>query len=475
MYLKKLHIKNFRCFSDYEIEFAPRVTVLFGKNGSGKTTLIHAMHKAMSFIFDKTIIKENKYNLGASFGLKVETYTKKDFPIDFKTGFRAPYLTIDVLGKFGGGDLPIWEIYANNSNVKSNKPIPSKYKEAYIELMRRIEAGSKLPFIAYYSDSFPHIPKMKPLGKSDWALRDLGYLDWNEESACSEVWISRLQMTWKQWDLARRDVDWEEGALYNLEHMLAKKIITQQEYEEDRELHTNGLATAKVEQAKHEPELDAIRKCLIEFTRGDQRCEITNFFNSVYEEEGMCFKTTQGDNPSIHDLPAGYKRMLFMVLDIAYRSYILNKNTDAEGLVIIDEIDLHLHPELEQSVLERFMRTFPKAQFIVSTHSPAVLTGIETKNEGNIVLKMSAMESAPEVWGNVHGIDYNLMLEEGMGVTKRKPVIQTLFDKAWTFIGEKKVEAAKSVLLELEQKTPADQTELVRLRALINRIELIGR
>lgn len=475
MYLKKLHIKNFRCFSDYEIEFAPRVTVLFGKNGSGKSTLIHAMHKAMSFIFDKTIIKENKYNLGASFGLKVETYTKKDFPIDFKTGFRAPYLTIDVLGKFGGGDLPIWEIYANNSNVKSNKPIPSKYKEAYIELMRRIEAGSKLPFIAYYSDSFPHIPKMKPLGKSDWALRDLGYLDWNEESACSEVWISRLQMTWKQWDLARRDVDWEEGALYNLEHMLAKKIITQQEYEEDRELHTNGLATAKVEQAKHEPELDAIRKCLIEFTRGDQRCEITNFFNSVYEEEGMCFKTTQGDNPSIHDLPAGYKRMLFMVLDIAYRSYILNKNTNAEGLVIIDEIDLHLHPELEQSVLERFMRTFPKAQFIVSTHSPAVLTGIETKNEGNIVLKMSARESAPEVWGNVHGIDYNLMLEEGMGVTKRKPVIQTLFDKAWTFIGEKKVEAAKSVLLELEQKTPADQTELVRLRALINRIELIGR
>lgn len=475
MYLKKLHIKNFRCFSDYEIEFAPRVTVLFGKNGSGKTTLIHAMHKAMSFIFDKTIIKENKYNLGASFGLKVETYTKKDFPIDFKTGFRAPYLTIDVLGKFGGGDLPIWEIYANNSNVKSNKPIPSKYKEAYIELMRRIEAGSKLPFIAYYSDSFPHIPKMKPLGKSDWALRDLGYLDWNEESACSEVWISRLQMTWQQWDLARRDVDWEENALRNLEHMLAQKIVTQQEYEEDKKLHTNGLESAKAEQAKYEPELDAIRKCLIEFTRGDQRCEITNFFNSIYEEEGMCFKTTQGDNPSIHDLPAGYKRMLFMVLDIAYRSYILNKNTDAEGLVIIDEIDLHLHPELEQSVLERFMRTFPKAQFIVSTHSPAVLTGIETKNEGNIVLKMSARESAPEVWGNVHGIDYNLMLEEGMGVTKRKPVIQTLFDKAWTFIGEKKVEAAKSVLLELEQKTPADQTELVRLRALINRIELIGR
>ena len=51
MYLKKLHISNFRCFRDYTIEFAPGVTVLFGKNGSGKSTLIHAIHKALSFSF----------------------------------------------------------------------------------------------------------------------------------------------------------------------------------------------------------------------------------------------------------------------------------------------------------------------------------------------------------------------------------------------------------------------------------------
>lgn len=475
MYLQKLHIKNFRCFTDYEIEFAPRVTVLFGKNGAGKTTLIHAMHKAMSFVFDKTLIKENKYNLGGSFGVKVESYTREDFPMDFKTGFRASYLTIDAIGKFGKEILPSWEIYAKNSSVKTNKPTPSKYKDAYLEVMRRIENSQKVPFLAYYSDSFPHIPEMKPLTKNDWALRELGYLDWNEESACSEVWINRLQMTWKQWDMARRDVDWEENALRNIEYMHDQKIVTQQEYEEDKNLHTNGLKAAKAEQAKYEPELDAIRKCLIEFTKGDKKYEITNFFDSVYEEEGMCFKTTQGNNPSIHKLPAGYKRMLFIVFDIAYRSYILNKNTDAEGIIIIDEIDLHLHPELEQCVLGRLMRTFPKAQFVVSTHSPAVLTDLETKNGENVVLKMLAGESAPEKWTDVHGIDYNQMLEEGMGVTKRKPEIQALFDKAWTFIGGKNVEAAKLVLSELEQITPADQTEIVRLRALINRIELIGK
>ena len=58
MYLKKLNIRNFRCFGNYEIEFAPRVTVLFGKNGSGKSTLIHALHKALSFMMHSEKIKE---------------------------------------------------------------------------------------------------------------------------------------------------------------------------------------------------------------------------------------------------------------------------------------------------------------------------------------------------------------------------------------------------------------------------------
>ena len=58
MYLKKLHISNFRCFRDYTIEFAPGVTVLFGKNGSGKSTLIHAIHTALSFLMYSEEIKE---------------------------------------------------------------------------------------------------------------------------------------------------------------------------------------------------------------------------------------------------------------------------------------------------------------------------------------------------------------------------------------------------------------------------------
>ena len=66
MQLNELHIQNFRCFSDYQITFAPGLTVLFGKNGTGKTTLIHAIHKALSFAF-KRDKEEKALNLGAGF------------------------------------------------------------------------------------------------------------------------------------------------------------------------------------------------------------------------------------------------------------------------------------------------------------------------------------------------------------------------------------------------------------------------
>ena len=134
-----------------------------------------------------------------------------------------------------------------------------------------------------------------------------------------------------------------------------------------------------------------------------------------------------------------------------------------------------MHPALEQVILQCFQETFPNIQFIVSTHSPLVLTDIDTVTDRNKVMRMTPACDAPEEWRNIHGIDYNQMLEENMDVSKRKPEIQELFDKAWDEVAEKDIQAAKATVAELEAKTPADQIELVQLRAIINRIEIIGK
>ena len=474
MYLKKLHISNFRCFRDYTIEFAPGVTVLFGKNGSGKSTLIHAIHKALSFAFKNDKVEEDELTLSSGFSsLRPNQYRKKeDIVRDEKSGLSLPYICIHAEADFLETTLD-WDMYALTSTFALQ---PSKYKTAYKLLMSRIKETGTFPVFAYFSDSFPHIStKASTLTKTQLSLRNLGYLGWDDETAYSDLWITRLTKIWTMWDRAKMNVRHEEAALANCDNFKASGIINEKEYCEDVDLHRTRLENAQKDFNKYNPEISSIRECLVNFSKKLPGIDVLDFFVSVYEEDGLCLETKDGQNPTFEKLPAGYKRIFYMALDIAYRSYILNGTTDSEGIVVIDEIDLHLHPALEQVILQCFQETFPNIQFVVSTHSPLVLTDIDTVTEKNKVMRMTPACDAPEEWRNIHGIDYNQMLEENMDVSKRKPEIQELFNKAWDEVAEKNTVAAKQTVAELESKTPADQIELVQLRAIINRIEIIGK
>ncbi|MCF2558928.1 AAA family ATPase [Prevotella brevis] len=474
MYLKKLHISNFRCFRDYTIEFAPGVTVLFGKNGSGKSTLIHAIHKALSFAFKNDKVEEDELTLSSGFSsLRPNQYRKKeDIVRDEKSGFPLPDICIHAEADFLETTLD-WDMYALTSTFALQ---PSKYKTAYKLLMSRIKETGTFPVFAYFSDSFPHIStKASTLTKTQLSLRNLGYLGWDDETAYSDLWITRLTKIWTMWDRAKMNVRHEEAALANCDNFKASGIINEKEYCEDVDLHRTRLENAQKDFNKYNPEISSIRECLVNFSKKLPGIDVLDFFVSVYEEDGLCLETKDGQNPTFEKLPAGYKRIFYMALDIAYRSYILNGTTDSEGIVVIDEIDLHLHPALEQVILQCFQETFPNIQFVVSTHSPLVLTDIDTVTEKNKVMRMTPACDAPEEWRNIHGIDYNQMLEENMDVSKRKPEIQELFNKAWDEVAEKNTVAAKQTVAELESKTPADQIELVQLRAIINRIEIIGK
>ena len=474
MYLKKLHISNFRCFRDYTIEFAPGVTVLFGKNGSGKSTLIHAIHKALSFAFKNDKVEEGELTLSSGFpSLRPNQYRKKeDIVRDEKSGLSLPYICIHAEADFLETTLD-WDMYALTSTFVLQ---PSKYKTAYKLLMSRIKETGTFPVFAYFSDSFPHIStKASTLSKTQLSLRNLGYLGWDDETAYSDLWITRLTKIWTIWNRAKMNVMQEESALAKCEKLKASGDINENEYREDVDLHRARLENALKDFNKYNPEISSIRECLVNFSKKLPGIDVQNVFVSVYEEDGLCLETKDGQNPPFEKLPAGYKRIFYMALDIAYRSYILNGTTDSEGIVVIDEIDLHLHPALEQVILQCFQETFPNIQFIVSTHSPLVLTDIDTVTGRNKVMRMTPACDTPEEWRNIHGIDYNQMLEENMDVSKRKPEIQELFDKAWDEVAEKDTEAAKATVAELEAKTPADQIELIQLRAIINRIELIGK
>ena len=90
-------------------------------------------------------------------------------------------------------------------------------------------------------------------------------------------------------------------------------------------------------------------------------------------------------------LSDGYKCTISLIADIAYRMAILNPQlldnvvSETPGIILIDEIDLHLHPSWQRRILNDLTTIFPKVQFIVSTHAPAVISSI--KSESLIILK----------------------------------------------------------------------------------------
>lgn len=462
MYLKKLHISNFRCFRDYTIELAPGVTVLFGKNGSGKSTLIHAIHKALSFAFKNDKVEEGEITLASGFpSLRPNQYRKKeDLVRDEKSGFPLPDINIHAEADFLNANLQ-WDMYALTSTFALQ---PSKYKIAYQQLMSRIKETGTFPIFAYFSDSFPHIStKASTLSKVQLSLRNLGYLGWDDETAYSDLWITRLTKMWAIWNRAKMNMMHEESALANCEKFKASGIINENEYSEDVDLHRTRLENALKDFNKYNPEISSIRECLVNFSKKLPGIDVLDFFVSVYEEDGLCLETKDGQNPTFEKLPAGYKRIFYMALDIAYRSYILNGTTDSEGIVVIDEIDLHLHPALEQVVLQCFQETFPNIQFIVSTHSPLVLTGVETEGKPNVILHMASGDTKPEVTHDIYGIDYNTGIEDVMGVGSKNVELDYMVNLCAYMQKRGKEAQAENIMKRILDKFAKNRNEVEKM------------
>jgi predicted ATP-binding protein involved in virulence len=202
------------------------------------------------------------------------------------------------------------------------------------------------------------------------------------------------------------------------------------------------LDTIRIE-LKKDPEfieLNFIDGKLKKFT--DSLDEKYNFINKEFEIKQMKVIGTSKTEQHIQfdfidertmffdNLPMGYKRLFSIVFDIAYRSFILNKNAEPTGIVIIDEIELHLHPTLQQEVLNRFKKTFPEIQFVVSTHSPLVISNLKANDDEDKVIRLEndGNKYYWETVENIYGIDYTTGLMDIMEASYRPSTIDNLID-----------------------------------------------
>jgi predicted ATP-binding protein involved in virulence len=170
----------------------------------------------------------------------------------------------------------------------------------------------------------------------------------------------------------------------------------------------------------------------------------------------------------------GERVIVALVADIARRACLLNPQLGGDvlkqtpGVVLIDELDLHLHPKWQRELPNGLKAAFPAMQFIATTHSPQILSEL-SPNE-IILLKDESAEN-PEA---SYGLTTNHILEEIMETASRPQKIKDTLSKLFLAIERNSLDEAQEYLGKLSKEAP-DIVEIASAQALIKRKEIIGR
>ena len=422
MRLDQLHIQNFRCYKDATFDFQPGFNLVVGVNGSGKTSLLQAV--AASF-----------YNFSGALGRHEAQFSEQDvsFTIQqFDERFRYEHtypLLLRAKGLAFG--LANWEISKNRKDLSQ-----SYNHEVHTAVSTKIDQSnsekiSDLPLIAFYR------------ANRRWASSQV-----SPEFAATQK-SSRLDAY----------VDWFDAAvnLQNFESWFIGKTLERLQ----RVSRSNSSRTV-------DDELQWVNIALKFALPDSEGIEYDLGLRTLLVHFG------QQSRLPFASLSDGQRGMIALVADIARRMCLLNPHrgnrvlADTEGVVIIDELDIHLHPGWQRSIVSTLKSAFPKIQFIAASHSPQIIGGL-TPNE--IMLINNGDTSHPRV---SYGLDSSRVLEEIMGVSEREPEIETLLSELFSTIEENDFQKAKTQLQTLRKKAP-DLPEFLRAEALLRRKEMIGR
>jgi len=174
----------------------------------------------------------------------------------------------------------------------------------------------------------------------------------------------------------------------------------------------------------------------------------------------------------IDQLSEGEKCLLALTGDLVRRLAIANPGLsnplEGSAVVLIDEIDLHLHPQWQRAVMKRLEKTFPHCQFIVSTHSPQVISEVGPQNQIYFLHKTEAGLVADCV-KNAYGKDTNFILEVFMETSERPENIKTDIEALSELIDANQLTEAQTLLQQLRNKMGDDEPVLVGAEVLIRR------
>jgi predicted ATP-binding protein involved in virulence len=460
MKLTYLDIENFRCFDKLTIDLHPELTVLVAPNGFGKTAVLDAARIAL-WPFVKA------FDLGSQTG-KSASIQIDDVRLEPKaSGNMEACLPshIDAKGIWPGNEQVQQWRQARERVKPGTNTLGDKGAKALTRHGEQLQANVRketpekvvsLPLIAYlgtgrlwYQGRYTSVASDVNLDKSAYS-RLSGYLN------CLTISSSFKQFA-----------DWYSH-LYR-SHREAQAIAIEQ---------GGALATLETPFDKTIQAVKTAVNCLIQQQTGWGDIE-----HSAQHKNQLVMKHPQNGVLPLELLSDGLRNAVAMVADLAYRACKLNPHLGADaitqtaGIAMIDEVDMFLHPAWQQTVLQSLRTAFPAIQFIVTTHSPQVLSMVKRENirvigksgEGEIV----AVQPLAATYGEPSGdVMYSVM-----HVDPQPPVVEKLALQRLTALIDQGVWAsaeADNLLQELNRKLGADHPQLQRLQRSIARQQALN-
>ncbi|MFW2080140.1 AAA family ATPase [Acinetobacter guillouiae] len=412
-YLNELNISNFKRILELKINLHQNLTVFIGENGVGKTSLLNAIQKNLSW-FTAAILKENTngerivdkeinnqakmngyvsylncvFKIGSDYGIHGQLVREpRGITSDLKTDvmeYRKFGRNIRDLIAFGKVDLPLFVFY----DIERFKLNPNS---------KEVDTAGG---IFYQLDGYDRSSKSKVTVEIfiDWLIKLL---------KTSNVVINtpeRLKIKSQVDNLIKAGANNKENSLNELYEDL---VLTLKLYPDD-EAKSESKKTIKI-----------LEKLFRRIYPNLIQIQLIN------DDDGVDKVTIQLDNEIIlfNQFSDGQRVLFGLLGDIARRLILLNSFEDnplkGRGIVLIDEIELHLHPSWQQKIILILRKSFPNIQFIITTHSPHVITTVEPECIRSIYIDPETNTYKYEVPHFTKGAESNVVLENVFYVDPR--------------------------------------------------------
>jgi predicted ATP-binding protein involved in virulence len=413
----RLDLEDFRGIDRMNLVFSPnQTTVLIGANGCGKTTLLNAAVLLLSYL--RAGITQNPR--------KIISFTDADV----MNGRGGSKLSIKAVI---GGNSATWSV----AHDRGGEPLPADERLGLLSLdeeVRRLHSEIDkgdicLPLIVYY-------PVNRAVLDIPLRIRTQHTFEPFEAYDGALVADQRSFRLFFEWFRGREDL------------------------ENELRIHDS---------AHRDHQLEAVRRAVASLMPG--------FTNLRVQRSPLGMIVEKGDwTLNVEQLSDGEKCLLAMTGDLARRLAMANPFMDnplkGGGIVLIDEIELHLHPSWQREVIPALERTFPHCQFVVTTHSPAVVGHVQ--RESLFLLKPEKTGIRAEQPSVSLGLDANRVLLEIMGVDERPHDFKVKLELIFTLLGAGNLEEARREIANLEAQM-GSEPELTKAMTMIRRKELIGR